>query len=183
MNPLNLTFIPANYWNEPLVNFSVMGKGKSPPKPTGFFLFWINDNDSEVDLVKSILRYFPSIPALKLATCHINLVQPIQFMTPSGEIQAVGQVLGKIVPIPPLIKILFDLVIIESKDRTHKITRYSDSVKVWAYLTKFTIELLIRGNFVPILEQTSDSLSHGNENTYIGKWQVILKTCKKPQKN
>ncbi|MHA1672342.1 MAG: DEAD/DEAH box helicase [Promethearchaeota archaeon] len=130
--------------------------------------------------------YFPKIPAKKLLACELLLAHPyqMQHINPSlSELQdehspiefpkqkffQLRKTLAKIIPLPPAIKLLFQLQIIESKDRTKKILQYSESIKLWTYLTKFTMELLSRGNFVPMLRDVESNL-------FEGQWKIILKT-------
>ena len=99
-----------------------------------------------------------NMPVEKLLTCRLRLVIPIQenqFKASKTEYNGIFPVIpliGKIIPIPPAIKLLYRLKIIEDPNRTRLIQNYSDSVKTWAYLTKLTMELLSRGNFLPILD-------------------------------
>ncbi|MHA1611515.1 MAG: DEAD/DEAH box helicase [Promethearchaeota archaeon] len=130
--------------------------------------------------------YFPDIPAKKLLTCEILLsypypIQPntisldeIQNETtllqlPKQKLFILKKTIAKIIPLPPAIKLLFQLQIIETKDRSKKTLQYSESIKLWAYLTKFTMELLSRGNFVPMLKDIESNL-------FEGQWKIILKT-------
>ncbi|TFG24715.1 MAG: DEAD/DEAH box helicase [Promethearchaeota archaeon] len=70
-------------------------------------------------------------------------------------------------PIPPGINLLYQLQILESNNRS--LTFYSNSIKTYAFLTKLLFELLTRGSFAPILEPF-------DEQQYLGKWRVLLKT-------
>ena len=137
-------------------------------------------------LEQKMETYFPDIPAKKLLTCELLLAHPYQIRHTSPSLSEVQdehapvefpkqklfrlrKTLAKIIPLPPAIKLLFQLQIITSKDRTKKIHQYSESIKLWAYLTKFTMELLARGNFVPMLQDVGT-------NIFEGQWKIILKT-------
>ena len=159
MSLLNLCFIPSEYWIEPLSMFKLIDNEKPLPKDVNFFLLWSSSNSSEEDLAKNINHVFPSIPVNKLRTCKINLALPSD--EKSFKIKSI---LGKIIPIPPAIKLLYQLNIIEGFDRA-----FSDSIKTYAFLTKLIFELLNRGSFVPILEPFT-------EQKFLGKWRLLLKT-------
>ncbi|MCF2138809.1 MAG: DEAD/DEAH box helicase [Candidatus Lokiarchaeota archaeon] len=181
---LQLTYLPAKYWNDPSSHFRLISKTKKPPQDSSFFIMWSTnelskssklENDYSVlrnNLEKEIKWYFPKIPTAKLLECEIFLSIPYDNKLKSGEFQKVFQlrpIFGKIIPIPPAIKLLFFLQIIETNDRTKRIPQYSESIKTWAYLTKLTVELLSRGNFVPTLHEI-------DSNTFIGQWKTILKS-------
>jgi SNF2 family DNA or RNA helicase len=171
-NSLQLTYIPSLYWNHHLSGFKVEVEGNNLPSDTSFFLVWMPLNISEKTLTELINYTFPTIPAEKLITCRIRLALPQGIIDPKDnhgrdkDFFGVIEVLGKIMPIPPAIRLLYRLEIINVSDRSQK---YSDSIKTWAFLTKFIFELLNRGNFIPVLESTSD-------NEYRGKWKLTLKT-------
>jgi len=159
MSLLNLSLIPSEYWIEALSEFQLIDDEKPLPKDVSFFLLWSSSNNSEEELAKKITHVFPSIPVKKLRTCQINLALPsdIKFFK-------IKSILGKIIPIPPAIKLLYQLNLIEGIERV-----YSDSIRTYAFLTKLLFELLTRGSFVPILEPHS-------EQKYLGKWRLLLKT-------
>ncbi|MHA1887555.1 MAG: DEAD/DEAH box helicase, partial [Promethearchaeota archaeon] len=119
--------------------------------------------------------YFPQIPVKKLLECEIFLAMPHDFsQTFQKDASPVKNyrlhlIYGKIIPLPPAIKLLFELQIIETKDRTKRIPQYSESIKTWTYLTKLTMELLTRGNFVP-------NLIEFKPNIFEGHWKMILKS-------
>jgi SNF2 family DNA or RNA helicase len=161
-NKLQLTFIPFGYWKELFSSFQLIDNKDPLPKNVDFFLFWINSKESEEILNDEIQTSFPKIPVNKLRTCKIRLAFPFD-----EKIFEIKHVVGKIAPMVPLVKLLFQLQIIEDVDRTSK--HYSNSIKIYAYLTKFLFELLNRGNFVPVLESY-------NENQFKGKWRLLLKT-------
>jgi len=167
---VELTYIPAEYWNESITGFELISKGKELPKNSSFFLLWIHLNQSEQQLIKSIKHVFPTIPANKLLSCKIKLAMPFDLnnnQENSGKLFGVAEVIGKIMPISPAVKLLYQLEIVERQDRS--IRHYSNSIKTWAFLTKFIFELLNNGQFVPILESIS-------ENSYSGQWRLLLKS-------
>ncbi|GAI69758.1 unnamed protein product, partial [marine sediment metagenome] len=47
VNKLELIYIPAPYWNEPLSGFELISKGKQLPRNSSFFLLWNPANPSE----------------------------------------------------------------------------------------------------------------------------------------
>ncbi|MFX1338951.1 MAG: DEAD/DEAH box helicase, partial [Promethearchaeota archaeon] len=156
---LKLCYIPSEYWNEPLSEFKLIDNEKLLPKDGHFFLVWTSTNGSEEELVKQINYVFPTIPVNKLRTSKINLAFPS-----NEKFFKIKSVLGKIIPIPPTIKLLYRLNIVEDFDRG-----YSDSVKTYAFLTKLIFEILTRGSFVPILKPFT-------EQKFLGKWRLLLKT-------
>ena len=168
---LELTFIPKTYWNEPVTQFELISSKKEPPKNANFFLLWNPSIDSEKELKKNILQIFASIPAAKLLTCKIKLALPMQNLENGKNkshlknLLGIQPVMGKIIPISPAIKLLYDLELIESQDRNAK--HYSNSIKTWSYLTKLIYEILNKGQFVPILKTLK-------ENILEGKWQFLL---------
>ncbi len=123
---LNLCFIPSEYWIEALSEFTLIDNEKPLPKDVNFFLLWSSSNSSEEDIVKKINLIFPSIPVNKLRTCKINLALPSD-----EKFFKIKSILGKIIPIPPAIKLLYQLNIIEGVD-----LGFSDSIKTYAFLTK-----------------------------------------------
>jgi len=152
---LQMTYIPARYWNVNLSNFKLLSKNKSLPKDANFFLLW-NDNDTDKALNDQIKHVFSDIPAEKLLSCEINLAFPMD-----KNYFKIAPIQGKILPISPIIKILYQINIYE---RHH----LSSSIKTWSFLTKFIFELLNRGSFIPILEER-------NEKLYTGNWRLVLK--------
>ncbi|MHA1488950.1 MAG: SNF2-related protein [Promethearchaeota archaeon] len=162
LDTLQLTYIPNNYWNEKFSGFSLTSKKQSLPQNVSFFLVWIPLNQSEQELNKKIKRNFPNIPAEKLLTCKIRLALPLNSDNSHFGIKLI---LGKIMPIQPAIKLLYQLQIFRSQDRS---IFFSNSIISWAFLTKFLFELLNRGNFIPVLEPSKD--------LYNGQWKILLKT-------
>ena len=159
---LQLSFIPSKYWNEPLSNFELIDKGKHLPKDANFFLLWSPSISREKDLDEIINHTFPNVPVDKLRTCKINLAFPLD-----KNFFKIREVIGKIMPIPPGMNLLYQLQILERNDRS--LTFYSNSIKTYAFLTKLLFELLTRGSFIPILDPF-------DEKTYLGKWRLLLKT-------
>ncbi len=171
---LQLTYIPSKYWNKETSGFALLTKKVDIPRDTGFFLFWITDSITNEtpqakieDIERNIIRNFPKIPAKKLLSCSMKIV--VSSQKKKKKYFPINNILGKIMPLGPAIKLLFAININESKDRSQKIIHYEDSIKTWAYLTKFTMELLSRGNFIPNLFKI-------NEDEYKGKWNIVFKT-------
>ncbi len=175
VNKLELIYIPASYWNEPLSGFELISKGKQLPRNSSFFLLWNPANPSEKELTERIKLNFPTIPANKLLTCKINFAVPVHSlkadndMISSTQFFEVSSFIGKIMPIAPTVKLLFQLEIIGSQDRGVK--RFSNSIKTWAFLTKLIFELLNNGKFIPILEPIT-------RERYNGQWRLLLKSQK-----
>ncbi|MFX0070670.1 MAG: DEAD/DEAH box helicase [Candidatus Hermodarchaeota archaeon] len=160
---LELTYIPSKYRNHPLSKFELVDKKESIPESSDFFLLWMLPiKYTDKDLANRIINVFPSIPVDKLRTCKIRLAIPS-----NEQYFETQQVLGKIIPIIPALKLLYQIQIFETQDRSIK--HYSNSVKTYAFLTKFIVELLNRGNFIP-------NLIPQNDNIYEGKWRLVLKT-------
>ena len=171
---LQLTFIPPKYWKNSSSEFNIISKGKKPPDNVGFFIFWISPNEKKkwkMDLIQEIKRIFPSIPAEKLLSCRIRLSLDDNNNQEKGSdsLLQTSIIECKIIPIPPAIRVLFPLQIVNLQDRSQNFISYSNSIKTWAFLTKFTLELVSRGNFIPTLKKID--LKH-----YEGKWNVIFKT-------
>ncbi len=172
-NKLELLYIPAIYWNEPSSGFKLTSEGKQLPHNTNFFLLWIPSNQSEKELTEHIKLTFTTIPIKKLLSCKINLAIPFNSSkTKKDEISSkkffkVVSHTGKIIPILPSTKLLYQLEIIEDPDRSR--IHYSNSIKTWALLTKLIFELLNKGQFVPALEPTMEKL-------YNSQWRLILKS-------
>ncbi|MHA1492306.1 MAG: DEAD/DEAH box helicase, partial [Promethearchaeota archaeon] len=155
VNKLELIYIPASYWNEPLSGFELISKAKKLPRNSSFFILWNPTNPSEKELTERIKLNFPTIPANKLLTCKINFAVPVHSLKAADMISPkqffeVSSFVGKIMPITPAVKLLFQLELIGSQDRGVK--RFSNSIKTWAFLTKLIFELLNNGKFIPILE-------------------------------
>ena len=174
-NKLELIYIPASYWNEPLSGLELISKGKQLPRNSSFFLLWNPANSSEKELTKHIKINFPTIPANKLLTCKINFAVPVHSLKAENDIKSstqffeVSSFIGKIMPIAPTVKLLFQLEIFDSQDRGVK--RFSNSIKTWAFLTKLIFELLNGGKFIPILEPIT-------RERYNGQWRLLLKSQK-----
>ncbi|MFW9988137.1 MAG: DEAD/DEAH box helicase [Candidatus Odinarchaeota archaeon] len=172
-NKLELLYIPTTYWNEPSSGFELISKGKHLPQNINFFFLWIPLNQSEKKLVEQIKLILPSIPPEKLLSCKINLTIPStlrnakELDNSSEKFFEIVTHVGKIIPISPATKLLYQLEIIENPDRTK--LPFSNSIKTWAFLTKLVFELLNKGQFVPVLEPTTEKL-------YTSKWQLILKS-------
>ena len=148
---LQLTYIPAQYWNEPLSKFKILSKSANIPENSSFFLIWNPSIQSENELIEDMKYSFPNIPVDKLVSCQIRLALPL-----SKKFFQIKLISGKIMPIPPTVKLLFELEIIETHDRGINVKSYSDSIKTYALLIKFMFELLNRGNFIPILEPKTE---------------------------
>ena len=172
-NKLQLLYIPVTYWNDPASKFKLISKGKQPPAKSSFFILWIPSNQSDDKLTEHISLTFPSIPVKNLLTCRINLAIPShKSKTAKNEIYSekffkVLSHIGKIIPILPATKLLYQLEIIENSDRSR--VHYSNSIKTWALLTQLVFELLNKGQFVPVIEPTLEKL-------YNSRWQLILKS-------
>jgi len=172
-NKLQLLYIPATYWNDPSSNFELISIGEQPPAKSSFFILWIPSNQSDKKLNEHIKLTFPSIPLKKLLTCKINLAIPsYKSKAEKNEINSekhfeVISHIGKIMPILPATKLLYQLEIIENLDRSR--IHYSNSIKTWALLTKLVFELLNKGQFVPVIEPTMEKL-------YNSQWRLILKS-------
>jgi len=173
VNKLELIYIPASYWNEPLSGFELISKAKQLPRNSSFFLLWNPTNPSEKELIEQLKLNFPTIPANKLLTCKVNLAVPVHSLKAdnntisSMQFFEVSSFIGKIMPIAPTVKLLFQLEIVDNQDRAMK--RFSNSIKTWAFLTKLIFELLNNGKFVPILESATKEI-------YTGQWRLLLKS-------
>ena len=170
--PVQLTYIHEDYWTKDNNICEILTNRPQPPRNSSFFVMWNREETDEKKLEMEIHQLFPSIPVKKLNTCKIQLVDfyPAVLIN-NRKYLPVRKILAKIVPIPPMIKILFSMEIMKKKDRTQITKYYSDSIKVWALLIKFTIEILSRGNFVPSLQQK-------DENQYESQWVLLLKNYK-----
>jgi SNF2 family DNA or RNA helicase len=172
-NKLELIFIPSSYWNEPLSGFNLSSKGPNLPVDSNFFVLWIPSNDSEEFLSEQITETFPNIPVKKLLNCNINLAFPplvAKNKSQQGNSQVYHKItscVGKLIPIGPAVKLLFQMEILEHIDRGGK--HYSNSIKTWSFLTKLAFELLNKGQFIPILEVN-------NNKGYHSKWNLLLKS-------
>ncbi|MFX1312657.1 MAG: DEAD/DEAH box helicase [Promethearchaeota archaeon] len=172
-NKLELLYVPATYWNEPFSNFELISKENQLPQNTNFFLLWIPLNQSEKKLIEQIKLIFPMIPTKKLLTCKINLAIPPSLTKvkennkSSKKYYDIITHIGKIIPISPATKLLYQLEIIINPDRSK--LQYTNSIKTWAFLTKLLFELLNKGQFVPVIEPTTEKL-------YTCKWRLILKS-------
>jgi len=174
VDKLELIYIPASYWNEPLSGFELISKAKQLPRNSSFFLLWNPTNPSEKELTEQTRLSFPTIPANKLLTCKINFAVPAHSLKADDVIDSsqffeISSFIGKIMPIAPAVKLLFQLEIIGSQDRG--VERFSNSVKTWAFLTKLIFELLNNGKFIPILEPITSE-------RYNGQWRLLLKSQK-----
>ena len=172
-NKLQLLYIPATYWNDPSSNFELISKGKKPPVKSSFFILWIPSNQSDEELTEHIKLTFPSIPPKKLLTCKINLAIPSDISKPERDenysdnyFEVISHIV-KIIPILPAIKLLYQLEIFENLDRSR--IHYSNSIKTWALLTKLVLELLNRGQFIPVIEPSMEKL-------YSSRWRLILRS-------
>lgn len=159
---IHLSYIPFDYWNESKSGFKIVTPERSIPKGSDFFILWNKEFESEKVLEEEINNIFSQIPADRLLSCNINLA----FLDNDKDSYILNPVFAKVVPIAPISKLLYKLDFNLMGDRT---ISYSRSVQTWAFLTKFVLELLSRGNFVPVLEQESEKL-------YIGRWKILLKT-------
>ena len=201
---LQLTYIPPTYWMNPNTGFKILFpvNAPTPPRSSGFFMLWLPEGKgTETERIAQIeeiaRKTFPQIPITKLMTAQIRLAFPIfKGEKTISEIKQIPitEMIGKVLPLPPAIKVLFRLPVSQPKqrDRRHTQPQYSDSVKSWAYLIKLTIELLNRGNFLPYLEpineqeQYADGMDESKGSNYQtqttqptkfeGRWRVLLKT-------
>ena len=163
LNPnLQLTYIPSQYWNADVSKFNVFPKNTKIPKNTSFFILWIPNLPSEDNLIKEINKSFPKIPIETLISCNINLA------ILNKEHFKIQEVKAKILPLIPAARLLNELQIFESKDRNKTLIQFSNSIKIWALLTKLVFELLNRGDFIPLLEKDK-------EEKFKSFWNVILK--------
>jgi len=173
VDKLELIYIPASYWNEHLSGFELISEAKQPPKNSSFFLLWNPANPSEKELTGHIKLIFPTIPTNKLLTCKINLAVPAYSLNSDNDTKSsaqffeVSSFIGKIMPIAPTVKLLFQLEINSRQDRG--LEGFSNSIKTWAFLTKFIFELLNSGNFIPTLEPITKEI-------YTGQWRLLLKS-------
>jgi len=172
-NNLELIYIPSSYWNEPLSGFQLISKEPDLPIDSNFFILWIPSNISEEFLSEQILKIFPNIPVEKLLSCNINLAIPSMInvyefsQKKSPEYLEISSCIGKIMPIGPAVKLLFQMEIIDDLNRGIK--HYSNSIKTWSFLSKLVFELLNKGQFIPSLETCENK-------GYCGKWNLILKS-------
>ncbi|MBY9010090.1 MAG: hypothetical protein KGD74_09525, partial [Candidatus Lokiarchaeota archaeon] len=172
-NKLELSFIPSSYWNEPLSGFTLSSKGLNLPTDSNFFILWIPSNVSEEFLSKQITEIFPRIPVKKLLSCKINLALPPLIITHdsqellSPDYYEVSSCIGRIIPIGPAVKLLFQMEILSNFDRGIK--HYSNSIMTWSFLTKLVFELLNKGQFIPSLETNKTKGYHGS-------WKLLLKS-------
>ncbi len=196
MNQLQLTFIPAEYWNKSSDFFYLVDKNgkkseKKPPIPkdAGFFFMWLSeDNENVGDLEEKIANLFPSIPVKKLLSCKARLCFPFEESNGYFEDKVkVDFILGKIIPLPPMIPLLFSLKLVPGERRFQRGLFYSNSIKTWVYLTKFTVELLSRGCFIPDLVeyderekqeiiQNSQMMFSRIYNIYSATWKTTLRS-------
>jgi len=173
VNKLELIFIPSSYWNEPLSGFELSSKAPDLPADSNFFILWIPLNNSEEFLSKQITEIFPNIPVEKLLSCKINLAIPSLTTTLDAQQKfstnyyEISSCIGKIIPIGPAVKLLFQMEIIDNLNRGIK--HYSNSIKTWSFLTKLIFELLNKGQFIPILETSKNKGYHG-------RWNLLLKS-------
>src|SRR6056297_799388 len=188
MSPLQLTFVPPEYWvkSEDYFQFVVEGakgiqySGRNPkiPKDVGFFVIWQDGSKKEkqsniLETEKKIAISFPKVPAKKLLSCKIKLAfcEGTVVDTNSNKVR-VKSIYGKIIPIPPMSQLLFGLKLLRNEDRRKSATVYSDSVKTWAFLTKFSVELLSRGCFVPELAPSPVTYQETHQETQISYYKV-----------
>ena len=108
---LQLTYIPARYWNDPISGFGDQAKKIKIAKDSSFFLLW-QETESEAELTKSIKLNFSEIPSEKLKTCKLNLAIS-NGAGEDNELLSINKVLGKMLPITPAINLLFNLEIIK----------------------------------------------------------------------
>ena len=117
---LQLTYIPATYWNEYLSGFKLKSTEKEVPSDSNFFIAWTLTRRSEEDLTQAMKSVFPTIPTDKLLTCEINLASPSQNLNNKRNMATTSMyfevvpVLGKIMPIAPILKLLFEQKIRET---------------------------------------------------------------------
>ncbi len=172
LSKIQLTYVPSQYWNFSSSGFKLHSKEGSLPKDASFFLMWIPQTESGTDLDLEINKTFPKIPVSKLLSCNINLAfpmgQPKQDIKKNNKrVFNISSVYGKIIPLSRSVDLLFELKIFETQD--YELPTYTESVKIWAFLTKFSFELLNRGSFLPSLEPNLDNYNKG-------QWRLILKS-------
>ena len=174
-NKLELIFIPFSYWNEALSGFKLTSKGPDLPSDSNFFVLWIPSNSSEDVLSKQIAEIFPGIPVKKLISCNINLAFNLLKITHNSQEEnsaashEISSCIGKIIPISPAVKLLFQMEILD--DSARGIEHYSNSIRTWSFLTKLVFELLNKGQFIPSLEPNNN-----NNKGYYGRWKLLLKS-------
>jgi SNF2 family DNA or RNA helicase len=164
---LQLTYIPAKYWNKDISEFKLLSNKRKIPSDASFFLIWIPYKESVKYVEEIMVESFKEIPIDKLLSCSLNLAVPKHsdqnIIDKKFQFQ---KIYGKILPLLPASKFLNKLEIFEREDKNSQV--YSGSIISWSLLTKLIFELLSRGSFVPDLEKIS-------ENYYNGHWRIILK--------
>ena len=102
---LNLSYIPSNYWASDPFFCEFLSKKPKIPRDSPFFIMWDDFIDNEAELDQTISQLFPGIPVKKLLACKVQLVTSSQkFQINQKEFLPISKVLGKIIPIPPLLK-------------------------------------------------------------------------------
>ncbi|MBN1214745.1 MAG: DEAD/DEAH box helicase [Candidatus Lokiarchaeota archaeon] len=162
---LQLTYIPSDYWNHELSKFSLFSNTKEIPKNSNFFILWIEESNSEEDIVLNISQTFPEIPVDNLMSCYINLA------ILKKDYFIIKRINSKILPIIPASRLLNKLEIYDINTHNKSESSLSNSVITWALLTKLNFELLSQGNFVPHFKKETDSV-------FKCEWQILLKTKK-----
>ena len=165
---LQLTYVPSDYWNDKISEFSLVEEKHNIPSTVDFFLIWTPSNNSPEDLEGEMKKKLKGIPVEKLYSCYINLA-----LLNNSEKKDAGftlqKVYGKILPLLPASRFLTNLEIFDTSQEDQDRPYFSNSIKTWALLTKFIFELLNRGSFVPLLMKDSDK-------KYNGQWRLLLKT-------
>ncbi|TXT66493.1 MAG: RNA polymerase-associated protein RapA [Promethearchaeota archaeon] len=165
---LELTYIPSKYWNEKASGFSLISASKKVPTDASFFLIWIPFQDSEESLEKKMQEKMRDIPINKLLSCTIHLALPNSNNSDSYKEFQIQNVYGKILPLLPASNYLNKLEVFENEENKPTVRSFSGSVTTWALLTKLTFELLNRGDFLPVMDKST-------EKSYTGRWHVLLK--------
>ncbi len=163
-NELKLLFVPSEYWNNSNAQFSIIEKKEGLPTRTDFFLLWLGSESDEIELKFSIERTFPNIPVKNLLSVRMNIAVP---QNENSALFSIKLVYAKIVPIKPMLGILFNQEIKDLSRSTLQPYYLSNSVRIYSYLTKLAYELLNRGSFIPTLEFLDTT-------SYIGYWNYIL---------
>ena len=166
-NKLQILYIPAEYWNSPISEFSLESK-KTLPQSASFFILWHPLVEDEKLLSTKISEVFPDIPVQKLLFCSINLAFPERNGI-SNQIFKLRKFSAKIVPLSPGLELLLNFKLSSEGLSEKEIKKYASSVKAWTLLTKLAFELLNRGRFIPTLEKfdKKESLFHGH-------WKMVL---------
>ncbi len=143
--------------------FKIISGSEVLPNNVDFFFAWIEKEYSEKELNDCIELAFPSIPSEKLISCQINLAFPVK----NSNFFDISIKRGKIIPIVPMSRLLYKMELLDINNEEK--VDYSDSIKVWTFLTKLLFELLNRGQFIPKMERF-------NSKYHKSSWKVLVKT-------